>query len=274
MLKKDPTLESIYPLSAANLAQTFSLKQSRAATIYHDWHHVSTSKSLENDLQCYDILTIFDHNYPPMLKMIQDPPLILYLLGNRNLLNHLPSLSVVGTRNPTREAKRKMDYILQPLVKKDWLFVSGMARGIDTYAHQLALNNNGKTIAVLGGGFDHIYPKENEHLFSVLANAQLVISEYPPHIPPQRYHFPERNRIISGLSFGTIVIEAKERSGSLITVDQALDQGKQVFAVPGSPYIAQTTGCHKMIQDGAKLVINTYDLEEEWEQEQLKWCRN
>src|SRR5690625_3753192 len=139
-----------------------------------------------------------------------------------------------------------------------------MAKGIDSYAHKLALGHKGNTIAVLGGGFNHIYPKQNSMLYKQISEKGLVISEYPPHIPPKRYHFPERNRIISGLSFGTLVIEATERSGTLITVDQALDQGREVYAVPGSPLIPQTKGCHQMIQDGAKLVINADDIREDW----------
>jgi len=136
----------------------------------------------------------------------------------------------------------------------------------DSYAHRITLNYKCRTIAVLGGGFNHVYPKQNQTLSHQIAKDGLVITEYPPHVHPRRYHFPERNRIISGLSFGTLVVEANEKSGTMITVDQALDQGREVYAVPGTPYIKQTVGCHRLIQAGAKLVINAADIIEDWHQ--------
>src|SRR5690625_2061506 len=168
----------------------------------------------------------------------------------------------------------KMKLIVKPLVRQNWLIVSGMAKGIDSYAHKLALGHKGNTIAVLGGGFNHIYPKQNNMLYKQIAEKGLVLSEYPPEVPPKRFHFPERNRLISGLSFGTLVIEATERSGTLITVDQALDQGREVYAVPGSPLIPQTKGCHKMIQDGAKLVTHSTDISEDWNMYADNWVNN
>src|SRR5699024_5620637 len=159
----------------------------------------------------------------------------------------------------------KMKLIVKPLVRQNWIIVSGMAKGIDSYAHKLALGHKGNTIAVLGGGFNHIYPKQNNMLYKQIAVKGLVLSEYPPEVPPKRFHFPDRNRLISGLSVGTIVNEATEISGTLITVDQALYQGREVYAVPGSPLIPQTTGCHRMIQDGAKLVQDVQDIVEDWE---------
>src|SRR5699024_9332416 len=173
-------------------------------------------------------------------------PFVLYAIGKTELLQSSPTLSVIGTRTPSGEATDKIRYIVKPLVKNKWVIVSGMAKGIDSLAHWLSLSYQGKTIAVLGGGFHHIYPKQNISLFSQITEKGLILSEYAPHIPPKPYHFPERNRIISGLSFGTLVIEATEKSGTLITVDQALDQGREVYAVPGSPLVPQTKGCHKM----------------------------
>src|SRR5699024_7788905 len=158
----------------------------------------------------------------------------------------------------------KLVHIVSPLIKQKWLIVSGMAYGIDGMAHDLTLRHDGATIAVLGGGFYHVYPKTHIHLFNEIVKKGLVISEYPPYQRPQKYHFPERNRIISGLTKGTLVIEAMERSGTLITVDQALEQGKEVYAVPGSPFIRETAGCHKIIQEGAKLVAKFTDIVEEW----------
>lgn len=236
------------------------------ATLFHsDLHNFNLKQQIRNDLKKFAIITIVDEIYPHVLKTIKDPPFVLYALGDTSLLSYLPALSVIGTRNPSNEAQRKMQHIVKPLVDANWLVVSGMAKGVDSLAHYISLKNNGKTIAVLGGGFHHIYPKQNSPLFKQIAEKGLLLSEYPPDVPPARYHFPERNRIISGLCFGTLVIEAKERSGTLITVDQALDQGREVYAVPGSPLIPQTKGCHQMIQDGAKLVQDPQDILEDWE---------
>ncbi|MDL4840050.1 DNA-processing protein DprA [Aquibacillus rhizosphaerae] len=273
ILSKDPYLENIYRHDPSALSQYLSLTSPRAFQLYQDLHNPQLIQTIKNDCQTYHVITILDSTYPPLLRTIIDPPYVLYLLGNEKLLTELPSLSVVGTRNPSPEAKRKMNKIITPLILENWVIVSGMAKGIDGIAHQLAIENNGKTIAVVGSGFQHVYPKQHVNLFYELARKQLIISEYPPNIPARRHHFPERNRLISGLGTGTIVVEAKEKSGSLITVDQALDQGRDVYAIPGSPLFEQTSGCHKMIQDGAKLVQNTHDITEDWTNNQGKWCR-
>ncbi|UJL47925.1 DNA-processing protein DprA [Virgibacillus sp. NKC19-16] len=265
ILIHDPKFHQLYLLSSAQLSQLYKLPMKNAALFYKDLHNNYLTEQIKYDSHQYSIITIVDENYPPVLKTIKDPPIVLYAIGNTSLLSHTPALSVIGTRNPSNEAMAKIKYLTKPLLDKGWLIVSGMAKGIDSYAHILALKNQGRTIAVLGGGFHHIYPKQNTSLFKQIAEKGLVLSEYPPDIPPKKHHFPERNRIISGLSFGTLVIEATERSGTLITVDQALDQGREVYAVPGSPLIPQTKGCHRMIQDGAKLAIDPDNILEDWE---------
>jgi len=264
--KYDPTLEKVYKLSPKELSQQFLLPQKNAQLFYYDLHHSSLKKQLQQDKSTYKIITIIDEAYPNVLKRISDAPLVLYAYGHLSLLQHHPKLSVIGTRKPSSQAWKKTYQLVKPLIKSDWLLVSGMARGIDSYAHLIALNNHGKTIAVLGGGFHHIYPKENIKLFHQIGKSGLVLSEYPPHMRPARHHFPERNRIISGLSPGTLVVEATERSGTLITVDQALEQGRDVYAVPDSPLISQSKGCLQLIQDGAKLVIQAEDILEDWDQ--------
>src|SRR5699024_309463 len=208
------------------------------------------------------IITIFDEKYPLTLRNIPDPPYVLYAVGDLDLLNYPKNISVIGTRKPSYQVRDKIEYVIKPLLDNNWLIVSGMAIGVDSMAHHFTLNNHGKTIAVLGSGFEHIYPKRNTPLFYQIAKKGLALSKYPPEIPPKSYHFPERNRIISGLSFGTLVIEATERSGTLITVDQALEQGREVYAVPGTPTMPQTKGCHKIIQEGEKLVSNATDIED------------
>ncbi|AXI09071.1 DNA-protecting protein DprA [Oceanobacillus zhaokaii] len=265
ILFQDPTLLKIYSLSPTQISEQFYLPMKNATLFFQDLHNVGIRKQLTADSTNFKTVTILDEDYPRMLNTIKDAPLVLYAIGDVSLLSFTPSLSVIGTRNPSNEAMKKVEHIVKPLVGDDWLIVSGMAKGIDSFAHQTSLKNNGKTIAVLGGGFHHVYPKQNLPLFHQIAEKGLIISEYAPNRPPAKYHFPERNRIISGLSFGTLVIEATERSGTLITVDQALDQGREVYAVPGSPIVPQTKGCHQLIQDGAKLVTDAKDIMEDWE---------
>ncbi|GAA0612369.1 DNA-processing protein DprA [Virgibacillus siamensis] len=261
----DPTLQSIYKFTATEINQFFGIPHKQASILYSDLRNPSLIKQIVHDVSSYRTITLVDEDYPTVLKTIKDAPLVLYAFGNPSLLNKFPLISVIGTRKPSKEALSKMEAFVVPLILKKWVVVSGMASGIDSMAHRHTLKHDGMTIAVLGGGFHHIYPKHNSLLFDQIAEHGLVISEYPPNTPPKRYYFPERNRIISGLSFGTLVIEATERSGTLITVDQALDQGREVYAVPGNPILAQTKGCHKMIQDGAKLVQDPQDIIEDWQ---------
>lgn len=264
-MQQDPSLTNIYGYSPQTISNFLSIPMKTALSIYQDLRDRQLIQSVAEDCRDYAVITIADPNYPPQLKVIKDPPIVLYTFGDTTLLHHTPSISVIGTRKPSKEAMGKTKYMIEPLVKSDWLITSGMASGIDSFSHRIALHRNGKTIAVLGGGFRHIYPKENISLFRKIAEDGLVISEYPPSTAPKRHHFPERNRIISGLSFGTLVIEATEKSGTLITVDQALDQGREVYAVPGSPLLPQTAGCNYMIQEGAKLVQHAADITEDWE---------
>jgi len=261
----DPSLLCLFTYTPSELSQFLSISMKQATILYRLLRDNKIKQLLEQDeKQCHTI-TIYDKDYPPQLRFIHDAPFVLYALGDISLGKHLPSISVIGTRNPTKEAPEKLKHIIRPLLKRDWLIVSGLAYGIDSLAHQLALYDKRKTISILGSGFRYIYPKQNIGLFQQIVQHGLVLTEYPPDVPPKRYHFPERNRIISGISSATLVVEATEKSGTLITVDQALDQGKEVYAVPGSPLIPQTVGCHKMIQDGAKLVMCADDIIEEWE---------
>lgn len=271
ILTLDSTLSTIYNLSSTHIGQQFAIPYKHAISLHRDLHSHKLQQEIINDIASYTILTIVDDLYPGALKTISDPPLVLYTIGDVSLLEEVPALSVIGTRSPSQNATNKMKVILPSLLKEKWVIVSGMAKGIDSYAHQFALKHDGKTIAVLGGGFHHIYPKQNVTLFDQISKKGLVLSEYPPNQPPARFHFPERNRIISGLSFGTLVIEAKEKSGTLITVDQALDQGREVYAVPDSPNVPESIGCNRMIQDGAKLVINADDIRQDWNNYKEVW---
>lgn len=271
MFRFDPSLGSIHSLSHQEIMNRFSIPSDKARSFLHDLHDSTLTDAIQQDLKRYSILTIVDDNYPFVLKTIKDPPYVLYALGDIGLLTDIPALSVIGTRNPSREAISKLQLVITRPIEENWVIVSGMAKGIDSYAHKLALDMQGKTIAVLGGGFHHIYPRQNIPLFHRLTKHGLVLSEYPPSVRPERFHFPERNRIISGLSFGTLVLEATERSGTLITVDAALDQGREVYAVPGSPTVSQSKGCNRMIQDGAMLISDAQDIIKNWEMIKPSW---
>jgi len=274
ILKKDPQLKTLYQQSPETLQKTYHLSPQKASQLFRHLHSTESWNYTNLYMDRYSPITFYDSDYPPQLLSIPDAPPVIYIAGHQDLLKRLPSISVVGTRHCTFQAKRKMNHILTPLIKEEkWNIVSGMAKGIDTFAHQLAIEEGGTTIGVLAFGFEHCYPKQNIELMKKLARNHLLISEYPPNISPQKWHFPERNRIISGLSYGTLVVEAKERSGSLITADQALEQGREVYAIPDSILDNRSKGCHTLIQMGAKLVQNTYDLSEDWEELRANWCR-
>lgn len=206
------------------------------------------------------LITVEDELYPYNLKQIEDCPPILYAFGNVDLLKNDNALAIVGSRNASISARRLAGQIGQELSAKNIVVVSGLARGIDAAAHEGAIKENGNTIAVLGTGVDVVYPKENEELYKKIAQKGLIISEYPFHTTPQASNFPRRNRIISGLSKGILVVEADIKSGSLITAHQALEQGRDVYAVPGSPYDGKSAGCNQLLKDGAILTETSEDI--------------
>lgn len=265
ILKDDLHLERVYRLTAKEISHLYKVPIERAMQIHEDLHNPNLLEQIEIECKKYNIFTYFDSVYPHLLRKIKDPPLVLYAIGNLNLLGHQPAISVIGTRKPSEDGYKKTASIVDPLAKSGWPIVSGLARGIDYFAHERALVNQGKTIAVLGSGFEALYPKEHQTIAYKIVEQGLLLSEYPPNQTPRKHHFPERNRIISGLSFGTVVIEALERSGTMITVDQALDQGREVYALPGSSFIEQSRGCHELIRQGAKLVECGAEIEEDWE---------
>lgn len=273
ILHHDPTMSLIYYLTPSEMHQLLSISMQKAVRLYTQLHQRDIVKRIFSDEKDFQVLTIFDDYYPIQLREIPDPPLVLFAIGNLHLLKKHQTISVIGTRHPSKEAKHKIDHIVKPLILNGWVIVSGMAIGIDSMAHIATLTESGKTIAVLGSGLRHIYPKRNRSLFYSISKHGLVITEYLPETKPKPYQFPERNRLISGLSYATLVIEAKEKSGTLITVDQALDQGREVYAVPGSPHLAETIGCHKMIQEGAKLVKDSSDIEMDWEEFGKEWLQ-
>ncbi|MFO7446475.1 MAG: DNA-processing protein DprA [Ignavibacteriaceae bacterium] len=207
-----------------------------------------------------DIITVWDPEFPPLLKKIYDPPLLLYILGSLNEAdNYL--ISIVGTRQPTNYGKVQAEKITSELVEQNITILSGMARGIDSIAHNTALKNKGRTIAVIGSGLDVIYPPENNKLFNEIAESGAVISEFAPGTKPDAVNFPKRNRIIAGLGLGCIVIETAITGGAMQTAALALDSNREVFAVPGNLGVKQAEGTNFLIQKGeAKLIRSAEDV--------------
>lgn len=228
------------------------------------WRHKIDPEAEMEKLDSYDIrvFTYHDKGYPSRLKEIYDYPPVLYIRG---LL--LPEdewcLAVVGTRRATVYGRQVTEEITADLVRSKITIVSGLARGIDSVAHQSALEAGGRSLAVLAGGLDSIYPAENSDLARRIIERGALISEYPPGTKPRPENFPRRNRIMSGLSLGVLVIEAGETSGAIITARLALEQNREVFAIPGSILSASSRGTNRLIQEGAKLVSNYRDILEE-----------
>lgn len=207
-------------------------------------------------------VTLDQEGYPALLREIHDPPPLIYYKGDLQVL-HKPCLAVVGSRRHTAYGREIAHKFSARLAACGFTIVSGLARGIDTWAHQSVLTTRGVTAAVLGCGLDIYYPPENKGLLHKITHQGVVLSEFPPGTEPTAPNFPRRNRIISGLSMGTLVIEAGEKSGALITATFALEQGREVFAVPGSIANSCSRGCHSLIKEGAKLADGVEAILEE-----------
>lgn len=215
-------------------------------------------KELRQDFNRYPSISILDKEYPLELKNIYNPPALLFYQGNLELLQK-PKIAVVGARSASETGTKSVQKIIKEL-GNHFVLVSGLARGIDTSAHVATLKNGGATIAVIGTGLDVFYPKENRRLQEYIGKNHLLLTEYAVGEQPLKFHFPERNRIIAGLSQGVIVSEAKMRSGSLITCERALEEGREVFAIPGNILDGKSDGCHHLIQEGAKCITSGFDI--------------
>jgi DNA processing protein len=242
--------------------QQFGLPDSSIDALRHP-----DSRAIERDLEWQAqpgnrILTCRDPDYPALLREISDPPPLLYIHGNLQVL-HEPQLAMVGSRNPTAAGRQTAIDFARHLSAAGLVITSGLALGIDAAGHQGALDAGAPTIAVMGTGLDRVYPARNRELAHQIAGVGALVSEFPPGTPPRAEHFPRRNRIISGLSIGTLVVEAAIRSGSLISARYALEQGREVFAIPGSIHNPLARGCHHLIRQGAKLVETAQDIMDE-----------
>ncbi len=255
------TPDQLFSLSHASLS-TLGLKQKSIDFILSPPKDV-----ISNDLNWLSqdnnsLITIHDPHYPQQLKEINSPPPMLFIRGNKTLLSH-PQISIVGSRNPSALGIQIATEFAHSLADYGYTITSGLALGIDAASHQGALNAGGYTIAVAGTGLDRVYPARNKALATDIANTGALISEFPPGTAAKANHFPRRNRIISGLCIGLLVVEAAKQSGSLITARMALEDNREVFAIPGSIHNPLSRGCNALIKQGAKLVENTQDIFDE-----------
>lgn len=256
------TPKQIWKLSKKELVEIKGIGEKLAEKILDLSYRENLNKYISY-MQKYDIgiITIQDENYPEKLKHIYDSPVILYYRGNKELLSNSKIVAMVGCRECSKYGEYVSKKFSYELAKKGICIISGMAKGIDSYSHSGCIGAKGKTIAVLGSGIDQIYPKENIVLYNqILKTGGLILSEYVIGTKPTKLNFPARNRIISGVSDSVIVVEAKEKSGTLNTVDFALEQGKDVFVIPGNITSSNSVGTNELIKQGAKCITCVEDV--------------
>lgn len=261
LLKQYKTPENIWELDKNKLMQTKGIGENIANSILKKEYRENLEQYVKY-MKKYNIgiITLKDKDYPKNLLHIYDAPAILYYKGDKELL-HTDIIAMIGCRECSNYGKEVSIKFSYELAKCGITIISGMAKGIDSYSHSGCIKAGGKTIAVLGSGLDRIYPKENSSLYNeILSTGGLILSEYIIGTKPNKLNFPARNRIISGLSKGVIVAEAKEKSGTLNTVDFALEQGKEVFVVPGNITSENSTGTNELIKQGAKCVTCVEDI--------------
>ncbi|MEK4629564.1 DNA-processing protein DprA [Solibacillus sp. FSL R7-0682] len=250
--------------SNETVAKSLNINIERATLIkthYKQMRHTSMESYYRQ--YCIKAIPYGSEMYPSALMTLYDPPAVLYVKGDSSLLMANNKMAVIGSRAATVYSEQVLKFLLPPLINEQFVIVSGLAKGADRIAHESTIQLGGKTIGVLGHGFFHIYPKENEVLAKKMAQDHLLLTEYPPYVGIQKWHFPARNRIISGLSQGLLVTEAALKSGTLITTELALEQGKDVFVVPGNIFSKQSFGTNKLIKEGAILVWNGHQILEE-----------
>lgn len=265
LLEKYKTPEKIWNCKKQDLLQIEQIGEETANEILKEEYRKNLDKYKKYmDQNQIKLISIHDKNYPQKLKNIYDKPIVLYIKGNEKILNEF-SMAIIGCRENTKYGETVAKQIASELASKNITTISGLARGIDSISQQETVNKKGKTIAVLGNGLDTIYPTENKKLAqSIIENGGAIISEYIIGTKIEKMNFPARNRIISGLSDGIIVVEAKKKSGTMITVDFALEQGKNVFAVPGNIINKNSEGTNDLIKQGAKLITSVEDILEEY----------
>jgi DNA processing protein len=247
------TLQQLVGPALTDALLQASPELTKRLALAQDWRHGGSDRH---------VLALGDADYPAALMQAADPPLMLYVRGELARLA-ARSLAIVGTRHPSPQGTQNAHAFATHFSQQGWVVVSGLAQGIDGAAHEGALEGAAGTVAVLGTGLDLIYPRAHQVLAERIAAHGALVSEFPPGTPALPLHFPQRNRIIAGLTQGTLVVEAALKSGSLITARLALEAGREVFAVPGSIHAPQSKGCHALIKQGAKLVENAQDVLDE-----------
>ncbi len=261
LLDAFPTVKQIFSADDSTLKKTGLNKKSRASVYQPDWETIEADL-VWLDMPDHHLITINDEAYPTLLREIPDPPVVLFAHGCPEVLKTI-QIGIVGSRNPDTAGRKTADEFARELVYAGATVTSGLALGIDGCSHQGALNANGYTIAVTGNGLDMIYPARHKTLAEKIVDNGILVSEFSPGTKPVAANFPRRNRIISGMSTGVLVIQAALRSGSLITARYAMEQGREVFAIPGSIHNPLAKGCHTLIKQGAKLVESVNDIIEE-----------
>lgn len=232
------------------------LGQTQKKDLWNALQSKQLSQKIQQNLKVSHFLTILDKRYPSQLQEIYSPPVVLFYQGDLELLDSKKLLGVVGARQCSSYALQALTQLLPNVIQQKLILVSGLAKGVDGLSHQLALKHHGKTIAVIGNGLDISYPSCNRALQTQIAHAGLLLSEYPLESRPLKYHFPLRNRIIAGLCQTVLVVEARHHSGSLITANLALQENRNVLALPGRINDIYSTGCNELIAAGAKPVLN------------------
>lgn len=257
------TPENVFNAPIRQLVEVEGIEKTLALIIKKggDRAYVDSQLSKIKEHQVH-IITYWDSNYPGLLKQVSDPPILFFYRGNPDCLQK-PAIGIVGTRVPSTYGKLMADKFARELAEQNIVVVSGLARGVDTIVHRATVRANGQTVAVLGSGLDQIYPEENKKLATEICENGMVLSEFPMGAKPDAPHFPRRNRIISGLSAGILVIEAGIKSGALITADFALEQNREVFAIPGNLNNPKSHGTNMLLQQGAKLVMTVNDILDE-----------
>ncbi|WP_370452589.1 DNA-processing protein DprA [Lysinibacillus sp. SGAir0095] len=264
LMKSIETTRNLIETSPTELAKILSISTNRASDILSNYRQVLKINLLDvYNSSSVKAIPFNSDFYPDSLHDLLDPPTVLYAKGDISILNHPKKIAIIGSRKATNYSSLALEYIVPPLVEQDIVIVSGLAKGADSLAHRATIQFGGKTIAVLGHGFSHIYPPENKKLACEIEGNHLLLTEYPPYVGVQKWHFPMRNRIISGISNAIVVTEASLKSGTLITTEHALEHGKDIFVVPGPIQKEQSKGTNSLLREGAIPIWNGYQILEE-----------
>ncbi|WP_409253688.1 DNA-processing protein DprA [Bacillus sp. SCS-153A] len=271
LVQATSSLEEIPRLTYTELCNILPIPPNKVRTFYHQFHSFDPFQKMKQyEDEDIGFITLLDKEYPPLLKNIFDPPWVLFYAGRLELLAKEKKIAVVGSRKADEYTTSALKRLLPQLLEENFITVSGLAAGADEFAHRLTITLGGDTVGVIGGGFGHIYPASNRNLAKFMIRKHLLVSEHPPNTRPQRWHFPMRNRIISGMTSAVLVTQASRKSGSLITAEISLNEGRDVYALPGRLDSPLSEGCNHLIQQGAKLITTSDDIISEFKYNSFK----